>query len=198
MNSPEARTSTGELIDQSAAPKPEAPATPVEGAPETYADFTVPEGSTVSKEVIGEATPIFKELRLSQESAQKLVDFYNKQAEGWQKAAIDQFNKTREGWLSEIKADKDIGQRLPAVIENIGKAKELLGPELKNQFNEMMNLTGIGDNPVFVKVLDKFATILNEPKHVAGTNPSQLGQSKDGTVTRPSLAAAMYPNLARN
>ena len=80
MNSPEARTSTGELIDQSAAPKPETPATPGEGAPETYADFTVPEGSTVSKEVIGEsATPLFRELGLSQDQAQKLVDFYSTQ-----------------------------------------------------------------------------------------------------------------------
>src|SRR5258708_4608855 len=46
------------------------------GAPETYADFKVPDGYTLDADVAKEATTIFKALNLGQDQAQQLVDFY--------------------------------------------------------------------------------------------------------------------------
>jgi len=42
--------------------------------PDVYADFKVPEGMEVDKSLLNEALPVFKEMKLSQEEAQKLVD----------------------------------------------------------------------------------------------------------------------------
>src|SRR5215469_13319641 len=57
------------------APKPEPPK-PAEGAPEKYSDFKVPEGYQLDPEVNTKASDLFKSMGLSQDSAQKLVDFY--------------------------------------------------------------------------------------------------------------------------
>src|SRR5579863_3544340 len=50
-------------------PKPSA-------APDKYTDFKAPDGYTLDPATIEAATPIFKELGLSQDAAQKLVDFH--------------------------------------------------------------------------------------------------------------------------
>src|SRR6185437_10360924 len=82
-NSPEARTPDGTLKDTiSTAPTPET--TPSEsvtepktdGPPESY-DFKAPEGKELNSKFLDRATPVFKELGLSQANAQKLVDTYN-------------------------------------------------------------------------------------------------------------------------
>ncbi|HET9131900.1 MAG TPA: hypothetical protein VFO86_13180, partial [Terriglobia bacterium] len=50
--------------------------TKIEGAPEKYADFTLPEGFKFDDKTLEAATAVFKDLNLSQEGAQKLVDLY--------------------------------------------------------------------------------------------------------------------------
>ena len=201
MNTPEARTPDGTIIDQSKPPE----AAPVEakteeakpaGAPETYADFVIPEGATVDKAAINAATPIFKELGLSQDQAQKLVDLYPKLTGDIVKANNDAYNAMREGWVSELKADKDIGSRLDHVSAEIGKLKARMPAEMQASFNEAMNLTGAGDHPAVVKMLFEFTKLVNEGSHVAGGGPSEHGQNRSGQSKRPSLAGAMYPNLS--
>src|SRR5712671_1685898 len=56
--------------------KPKDP--PAVGAPDKYADFKVPDGFKFDEKALTEATAAFKELGLSQEKAQKLVDTYAK------------------------------------------------------------------------------------------------------------------------
>lgn len=48
------------------------------GAPDSYADFSLPDGFTWDDTRKGEANSLFKELNLPQESAQKLVDAHCK------------------------------------------------------------------------------------------------------------------------
>src|SRR5262245_65330565 len=46
------------------------------GAPETYGQFTVPTGYELDPKIMEEATALFKGAGLSQDHAQKMVDFY--------------------------------------------------------------------------------------------------------------------------
>src|SRR6266850_2111484 len=60
-------------------PKPEdKPKEPAEGAPEKYADFKVPDGFKFDPTALTEAQATFKELNLTKDQAQKLVDTYAK------------------------------------------------------------------------------------------------------------------------
>jgi hypothetical protein len=202
-NDPAARTETGEIIDRSKPTEPAGnPAEPTKpesavGAPEAYADFSIPEGHTLDTATIESATPIFRELGLSQDQAQKLVDFYS--------AKIGEINSQNEGfmeqmrteWRNQLSADKEIGGKLDAVKVDIGRALDRIPAEVRTAYKEAMDLTGAGDNPAIIKAMYSLAQLVNEGTPVRGDNPSPHGQSRTGVETRPSAASAMYPNLPK-
>lgn len=220
-NDPASRTETGEILDQ--APKTE-PTTegktepeaktdatepskdkpsllnekkeePKAGAPEKYEPFTVPEGFTLDEKVSGEASAIFKELGLDQASAQRLVDFYSSKTIEAANAPYELYSKMREGWQTEVRADPEIGTKLPAVKETISRALDSLGDaKLANEFRGAMDLTGAGDHPAFIKAFYKLAQAVTEGKAVTPKGPSVEGQKAPG-VGKPTAAQALYPNL---
>ena len=194
-NTTEAREPDGTLKDASSPPAPKEEAS--SGAPEAYADFKLPEGSELDKEIIDKALPLFKELNLPQEHAQKLVDFYNDINKASAAKLETVVQEMRTAWRNEAKADKDIGPKLDSVITEIGRAKDKLPEPIRNAFNQAMDLTGAGDHPAIVKGIYELARLVNEGTHVAGKGPSVESQSKDGKVSAPSLAGAMYPHLSR-
>ena len=170
---------------------------PPAGPPESYAAFTLPEGARPIDAAISEATPLFKELGLSQSQAQKLVDFYAKTVVDQTKAISDLRVSTIEGWRNQIKADPEIGPNLDKVKVTIGRALAALNdPPLVAEFAKAMDLTGTGDNPAFVKVFNRLCSRISEGTFVSGHGASPLGQTQPGREAPPSLAAAMYPNLS--
>jgi len=160
------------------------------GAPEKY-ELTVPEGVTVPDG----AHELFKGMNLSNDQAQKFVDFYMTQAQAQLKAANESATTIRESWRAQVKADPDIGPRLPAVRQTISSALDVIGDaKLAQQFREAMDFTGAGDNPAFVKTFYKLAQMVTEPRrHVQGGGPVPVKAPGQGP---PSAAKALYPNLA--
>jgi antitoxin component of RelBE/YafQ-DinJ toxin-antitoxin module len=182
----------------------EEPAPPVEASvvPETYADFKLPEGAVIDPELLAEATPIFKELGLTQDAAQKLVDFYAKtNSAGIEKLFNDQ-RAVRQEWATEAKTYLDA---LPGGIKqakaDLGAAKNALfanpdgtpNTDKIGKFNQFMDMTGAGDNPLFIEAFTKMAKLYTEGKPVTGGGPSKFGQTGPGS--RPTAAGALYPNL---
>lgn len=186
-------------------PEPTSTSKPPEGAPETYAEFTAPEGYTIDPKTIEAAAPIFKELGLTQDQAQKLVDFHSSQMIAAAKAPATEYENTRNAWKASIEADPDIKSAaldgktgLDAVKIGIGKTLAAIGDaQLTADFKAAMDLTGAGDNPAFIKAMWKLSALVTEGKHVAGANPSPHGQRAPGSSDRPAPAAALYPNLPR-
>jgi hypothetical protein len=173
--------------------EPKAPA----GAPEKYEDFKLPDGVKLDPQVLEkEALPMFKELGLSQEGAQRLVDFHTKQLAAAAEASTKLWKDTQQAWVAEIKADPEIGGKLDLVRTTVSKAIDgVLGPKLGPQFREAMDFTGAGNNPAFIRGFYKFAELVTEGSHVPGQKPSPHGQSPSGDG-RPTLAKAIFPNLA--
>jgi len=200
-NDQQARTPTGELIDQ-AKPNVEAKVDekpgdkpgdkPKETIPESYT-FSAGEDQHLDEAAIGEVTPIFKELGLDQAGVDKLTGFYNKKVGELMTRGVEAVNTMREGWRDTIAKDPEIGGKLDVVKAEIGKIYQHLPPALGQEFRDAMNLTGAGDHPAFVKALYKLATLVNEGKPVTPGGPSPHGQGKTGAPQ--SLASAMYPNL---
>lgn len=220
-NSPEARTPTGEIKPPSQitpkdpnpnpnpanpdpkppievkpaldpnAPKPEAKS---DGAPETYADFTFPEGVTPNKERLAAASVEFKKLGLSQEQAQALINMDAKASADGSNAAIEAYKNLRETWQNDAK--KQFGNKLETEIRpRVSRLIDGLGTELANKFREAMNDTGVGDHPAFIEAIDKFAQSLGEGKLVAGSGPAPSGQANPNKPEAKSIAQRMYPHL---
>lgn len=173
-------------------PEGEAPAEAKTGAPEAYAQFSAPEGYELDAKAIEEVTPIFKELNLSQEQGQKLIDFYSKLSAEAAEAPQRLVREQNEAWVNEIKADPQLGPKLAEVRSTVSKMLSSLG-ELEAPFRQAMDYTGAGNNPAFIRALYKIAGQLTEGGMVRGGGPSAQGQGNQG---RPaSAAAALYPNL---
>src|SRR5215472_5900615 len=172
---------------------------PEEGAPATYADFTVPEGFTLDKDVAGEASTLFKEANLTQTQAQKLVDFYVKLTKESHDAPFQAWEDTQEKWRGELNSDPDIGgSRLNGTKASIGRLLDSLGDTaLVDGFREAMDYTGAGNNPFVVKFLARIAQRLTEGGPVRGSGPSPDGMRRSGEGA-PSAAQAIYPNLPSN
>ena len=212
-NDPTARTLEGTIIDQQAATTPTTETKPAETKPAETAEkkpdapvipdkyeFKAAEGAELDTKLIEAATPLFKELGLSQEGAQKLFDFYNTATAAQAEASTNAMNAMRESWRGEVTKDPALGNGTdnlkPEVRANIAKAIEAVGDEKAvSAFKEAMDLTGAGDNPALIRGLNAIGKLLSEGTLVRGAGPSPAGQVAPGAASRTSPAQALYPNL---
>jgi len=186
----------GKAKEDEAAPKPE----PTAGAPEKYTDFTLPEGFKFDATALTEAQAVFKELNLSQDGAQKLVDTYSKQVLAATSAPYDLWANTQREWNTEIlsRFGGEAGSnKLRGDINNV--INRVLPPTLQKSFRAALDFTGAGSNP---DMLEGFSILLSphmEGRPVPSGDPTA---SANTDPTRPSgpidPAAAMYPHLVGN
>ena len=168
----------------------------LQGAPEKYEDFKAPEGFEVDKDAIAKALPIFKELNLSQDGAQRLVDFYSETAKAAAEAPIKFYADMQKEWRDE--AASRFGKAIEpggAIVTEFSKAIDgHLPPSLAKSFRAALDFTGVGNHPDFIEGFRVFAKMLSEGTSVRGGGPSPEGQKQPGAAPK-SLAQVMYPNL---
>lgn len=141
-----------------------------EGAPEKY-EFTAGEGVELDSEALKDFEPVARDLNLTNEQAQKLVDAYPKILAGVQQRQAEAWQKQTEGWADTVKADKEIGgDKLTANLSAAQRALDQFGtPELK----EYLNATGLGNHPDLVKTFVKIGKAMSEDGMVDGSNQGQ-------------------------
>lgn len=153
-----------EKADKEAAEKAEKEKKPA--APEKY-EFTPPEGQELDANALAVFEPIAKELGLSQEQAQKLVDIYpqiqQQQAEAWSKQVSD--------WGEQVKADKEIGG--DKFNTSVGAAQRALDQFGNTELREYLNASGLGNHPALVRFCAKVGKAMAEDTFVV---PNQGGQ----------------------
>lgn len=150
--------------------KPEEQKKP-EGAPEAY-EFKAPEGSELDKAAVEQFEPIARELNLSQEQAQKLVDLYGakvmpqlmkQQADTWQKQVAD--------WGTATKEDKEIGgEKFEA---NLTRAKQAMDKFATPQLREFLETSGMGNHPELIRVFVKVGAAMSEDSLVTSNEKGQ-------------------------
>lgn len=141
-----------------------------EGAPEKY-EFKAGEGVELDAEALKDFEPVARDLNLTNEQAQKLVDAYPKILAGVQQRQADAWQATTEQWAADVKADKEIGgDRLTENLSAAQRALDQFGtPELK----EYLNTTGLGNHPDLVKTFVKIGKAMSEDGMVDGSNQGQ-------------------------
>jgi len=153
--------------------------------PEIYADFKIPDGMEVDKELLTETLPMFKELGLSQGKAQKIIDLYSaKIAPAFIKRQADAWNAQKEGWKADVQKDTEIGgDKFEASVKEAQRVLNTLGtPELKKVFDDY----GLGNHPEFVRVFARMAQHLKEDTLEA------RGKGKPATNTMDGIASVLY------
>lgn len=138
------------------------------GAPAAYSDFVLPDGVELDSGLYERATPVFKEMGLTQEQAQKFVSLYADQIQASHESQVESFNQTTQEWLDNAKADKEIGG--DKFDENIALAKEALGKFGTPELATLLNDTGVGNHPEIIRILTKVGALLKEDQPGGGGN----------------------------
>lgn len=163
------------------------------GAPEKYEDFKLPEGVALEAESLTKAQELFKGLNLSQEQAQSLVDFHVNALKQAEEGPAKEWSDQNKKWREEVAADQSLGPRLGEIKQNYSKMLDAIGDAaLRKSFEEMVEYTGAGNNPTFIKMMDKLSAYFTEGKSVQGGKPASVREP--GKASGPG-AAAMYPGL---
>lgn len=197
---PASKTDTS-LLTQQQAPKQEpqvadkapvaqdkAPTTATEApkvAPEKY-EFKAPEGREFDAEVMQTYTEVAKELNLTQEAAQKMLDKLAPVLEGRQ---TQQVESIRNGWAEASKADKEFGGE--KLSENLAFAQKALNQFGSPELRSLLNESGLGNHPELIRLMVRAGKAISEDRYVGGSPASGKGA---GFKSFNDLASALYPN----
>ncbi len=164
-------------------------------APEEYADFTVPEGMKLEGLDLTDFKSFAKEQDLTQEQAQKVLDFAGPKIKAMIEQPYRSWNETQVKWQEEVKADPEIGGT--KFGQSIKEAGNVFVPGEANPFvkseadakalREALNTTGAGNNPAIVKLFVKMGRVLAEPGHLTGKPAVQNKQE--------AILSSMYPMM---
>lgn len=158
----------------------EAAAPPEKVVPEKY-EFTKPEGTELDESSLGDFAAVAKELKLSQEEAQAVI---NKMAPAMQARQLEAVQKVAADWANASATDKEFGgDSLPANLATAQKALNAFGtPELR----QLLDGSRLGNHPEVIRFMVRAGKAISEDRMVT----SGSGSAKASPV---SLADALYP-----
>ena len=142
-------------------------------------NFKFPDGIKVVDTEVVKLKELSKELKLSNDQAQKFVDFTVSQVKFFGQKAEQDFKTMRADWLKQTKETYTEEQ-----IGNAGKVAKEVGGE---KFMELLETTGLADNPLVVGFLEKVSVNYRNDKTV-------VGKPNGGEPTREQILDIMYPN----
>ncbi len=134
------------------------------GAPEAYADFKLPEGVGMDAPTLDAFKGLAKELNISQESAQKLIDLQStlvaKQAQEYQAAVV----KQSQDWAAEVKNDPELGGE--NYDKSVASAIKVIQSFGDPALTELLNDSGLGNHPALFKFCHRISAAISEDKFV--------------------------------
>jgi hypothetical protein len=143
----------------------------------------MPEGSELDEAVLSDATPIFKELGLNQNNAQKLIDLYAKQVQAGSQKQIDAFNQLISDWGTQSKNDNEFGG--DKFDENVKIGQSAISKYGTPELKQLLEEHGVGNHPEVVRFMVRVGNTLKED--VPGSNGTTPTKAEDHV-------SILYPN----
>ena len=119
-------------------------------------ELQAPDGFEMDEETLKAAEPLFKELGLDKDGAQRLVEFYAERVAAQGESAAAALAETTNGWMETIKSEW--GDKFDENVSVAAKAVDLGGDELR----EALNVTGAGNHPAVIKFFHQIGQQLSE------------------------------------
>ena len=136
-----------------------------EGAPEQY-EWAAPEGVMLDESVMGSLSEVAKELNLSQDAAQKLVD---KMAPAMAQRQVAQVQAMQAEWRESSSGDAEFGGA--KLAENMAVAKKALDAFATPEFRQLLEQTGMGNHPEVIRTFYRAGKAISEDGLVSGSAP---------------------------
>ncbi|MDH0042451.1 hypothetical protein [Pseudomonas juntendi] len=135
--------------------------------PEAYAFKDLPEGYAMSEQQLAEVSPLFKELGLTQEQADKLVAFDAKRALAAEQAGLEQRQGLVTGWEKSLREDAAFGGA--NFDANVGVAQKALAQFGTPELSTMLKESGLGSHPEVVRLFHRIGQQLAEGQLHSGS-----------------------------
>lgn len=185
----EAETSVlgGDVKDEAAVEEVVAPDVPV--VPEAY-ELSL-EGVELDAKLIEEATPIFKELGLTNDQANALLPLAPKLMAQAQEATMQQLIEAgaqqRQQWLEAFKADPDIGGgKMDETTHLAAKGLDAIGFVEGHPFRKALTESGFGNHPDMIRMARRLGELVGED--------GDFVRSGAGSATALPIEKRLYPN----
>lgn len=150
--------------------------------PEKY-EFKVPEGVQLDEAALGQFSEAAKELGLSQEHAQKLVD---KMAPVLANRTVEAVNAASAEWVEAQKTDKEFGGE--KLAENLGVARKAMEAFASPELVTLLNQTRLGNHPEVIRAFYRMGKAISEDTFVSG-NPGQAAKDP---------ASVLFPTMTKS
>ena len=155
---------------------------PKEGAPEAY-EFKAAEGQTFDPEFLKSYSEVARELNLTQEAAQTMIDKVGPVLAQQQAAQIAQ---VRNDWAEASKVDAEFGGA--KFNENLAIAKQSIDKFATPEFKKMLDDTGLGNHPEWIRYCYRVSKAFS-PDTFEGGHKEGGAAPKDFN----SMASKLYP-----
>jgi hypothetical protein len=138
--------------------------------PEKY-EFKMPEGMTLDQEFADKISPVLKELNLTQENAQKLVDIYAEQMQANADAQAANFKQfLKDSYEETVKA---LGPNYKEELKYVAKIRDFA---FSKESQEMFDASGLSNNKSFIIDLIKLGKAISEDTLVSGEKKTPDGE----------------------
>lgn len=161
---------------------PETPPAAAPVVPEKY-DIKLPDGMEIDPKALEHYTPVLKELGVTAEGAQKLVDAQLALASQAQKANDEAFTAQVENWGKLSREDKEFGGT--AFDTNLVVAQRALAKFGTPDLKKLLDDTGLGNHPEVMRAFVRIGKQIGEDGGVRGADA--------GGSSPTSLADKFYP-----
>jgi len=154
-----------------------------EGPPEAY-EIALKDADgndmALDADLLAEATPILKEIGLTNEQANKIAPMALKmmqhgaaqaEAQGEQMLAA-----AKKDWLDQFKASELGGAKADATLHTASKALDALGFTEGTPFRDLLNVSGLGNHPDMITTFFRLGSLLSEEDTFA--NPGGASETK--------------------
>ena len=131
-----------------------------DGAPDAYEDFKVPDGFEVDAVAMDAFKPLAKELELTQEQAQKLVDFYNDGAKTSADESQTYYSDLMTEWQESVRNDKELGGK--NFDDSLSAARKALDAFATPELYEIFEATGMGNHPEMVRIFARIGKAVKD------------------------------------
>lgn len=130
--------------------------------PESY-EFEAPEGMELDESLIGELSEVSKDLGLTQEQAQTLLD---RMGPAMAQRQAEQIEALHQQWAEEAKADKEFGG--DKLNDSLSHAKRAMDQFATDDLKSLLNETGMGNHPEVVRFFVRVGKATSEDGFVSG------------------------------
>lgn len=163
--------------------------------PEKY-ELTPPEGLEITPEIVAEIDPVFRELGLNNDKANRLMPLAGALAQRIMKGQADAHEAMGADWAKAAQADERLGgKNWPDTERFVAKAFDTAaaglgkdGVEQVKAFKALLDDTKLGNHPILLSMFRFYGERISED--------TELVRGDAGAQVKPSREAVLYPNDA--